>query len=183
MKIRRLISLIILLTLSLFNLEIFAQGEKTASFWGITPSITVEPFYEKGELDINIFPIVFQKTITSRVDLRVASIVNYGIRNENSKLSHVGGQVSFPIHFSKKEEKSMPSKGFYAAPGIGSTRNLIEKHSNFGLWIEPGYFLQISPKYSISFGAQFGATHFWYDDGETKWGNHFGIKIIIGRWF
>ncbi|HOP03687.1 MAG TPA: hypothetical protein PL017_03850 [Tenuifilaceae bacterium] len=160
-----------------------AQENKSATFWGLNPSITVEPFYEEGELDINVFPVVYQKTITHRIDLRVASIVNFGVRNENSKFSHVGAQVSFPVHFSKKENTSVPSKGFYAAPGLGLTRNLIEKHNNFGVWIEPGYNLQISPKYSISFGAQFGATHFWYDNGDTKWGNHFGIKVIIGRWF
>jgi hypothetical protein len=52
-----------------------------------------------------------------------------------------------------------------------------------GLWAEPGYLLSISKKWSISFGAQFGATRFWYDDGRAKTGNHFGVKISIGRWF
>lgn len=183
MKNKVLVYFLTLLSILFHQTITSAQENKTATFWGLTPSITVEPFYEKGELDINIFPIVYQKTITNRVDLRIASIVNYGVRNENSKLSHLGAQVSFPIHFPKKEEKSIPSKGFYAAPGFGATRNLIEKHNNFGVWIEPGYNLQISPKYSISFGAQFGATHFWYDNGDTKLGNHFGIKIVIGRWF
>jgi hypothetical protein len=176
---------IIILTVIFVCISAASRGQDkcSASFWGINPSITVEPFYNKGELDINIFPLVFQKTITRRVDFRISTIVNYGIRNENSAFSHLGAQVSFPVFIIRKDENTLPSNGFFVAPGFGVTRNLIEEHNNFGLWLEPGYNLLISPKYSISFGAQFGATHFWYDNGTKKWGNHFGVKIIIGRWY
>jgi hypothetical protein len=34
----------------------------------------------------------------------------------------------------------------------------------------------------MTFGLQIGGTYFAYDHGQSKWGNHIGIKIIIGKW-
>jgi len=166
-----------------FTINSVAQEKRSINFVGIIPSVTVEPFYNKGELDIDVFPLVYQKTLTSRVDYRIISIVNYGIRNTNSAFSHVGLQVALPLFLTAKENKQLASKGFFLAPGFGATRNLIEKHNNFGLWVEPGYHLLFDDNFAISFGVQFGATHFWYDNGTTKWGNHFGVKVIFGKWF
>lgn len=162
---------------------VFTQQQKTASYLGINPSLTVEPFYEKGELDLNIFPFVYQKTISNRIDLRVSTILNYGIRKATNEISHLGSQIGFLIFLSKKNELLDPSKGFYCAPGIGLTRNIIEAHNNIGFWIEPGYSMLVTEKWSILFGVQLGATHFDYDNGSQKWRNHFGIKIVFGRWF
>lgn len=172
-----------ILILTIISLSLSAQNNKTANFIGINPSVTVEPFYEKGELDVNIFPLVFQKTITKRVDFRLSTILNYGVRNTNSEISHFGARIAFPFFIKKKEDLTLPSKGFYAAPGIGFTRNRIEEHTNIGFWLEPGYNLLVSDKLSISFGVQLGATHFDYDNGTQKWGNHFGMNIILGMWY
>ncbi len=170
-----------LITLGM-NVYSRAQNIKRAAFIGLNPSVTVEPFYEKGELDVNIFPLIYQKTLSRRTDIRVSSILNFGVRNMENEISHYGAQISFPMYFKKKELLSSPSESFYIAPGIGCTRNRIELHTNFGFWAEPGYHLKITEKWTISFGVQLGATHFSYDDNTQKWGNHFGIKIIIGRW-
>ncbi len=178
------IKIVLLILFCLITIaESYSQKKKSINFIGLNPSVTVEPFYEKGEFDINVFPIVYQKTISQRVDIRIISIVNYGIRKSTSSFSHIGFQTAFPHFIIKKTDKLIPSKGFFVAPGFGITRNLMEKHTNFGLWIEPGYNLLFDDKYSLSFSIQFGATHFWYDSGTTKWGNHFGIKIIFGKWF
>jgi len=163
--------------------QINAQNNKRAYFIGLNPAVTIEPFYQKGELDVNIFPIVFQKTLTNRIDFRFSAILNYGVRLTKDEISHYGGQICFPFFLVKKNDFNLPSKGFFVAPGIGITRNRIEKHTNIGFWLEPGYNLMISPKWSLTFGIQLGATHFNYDAGTKKWGNHFGIKIVIGRWF
>jgi len=180
----KLRTVILLVFVYLFSINcISAQRKSSVNFIGLNPSITYEPFYEKGELDINVFPLVYQTPLSKRIDIRVSSIVNYGIRNTNNSFSHLGFQTALPIFFKLKEEKNLPSGGLFIAPGFGVTRNLIEKHSNVGLWVEPGYNLLFDDNFAISFSAQFGATHFWYDNGDTKWGNHFGIKIIIGMWF
>lgn len=167
----------------LLSTQVKSQDRKPLHFLGLNPSITVEPFYNKGEFDLNIFPVVYQRTLTERIDFRILSIVNYGVRKSSSTISHIGGQLAFPIYFRKRDEPANVSNGFFAAPGVGFARNLLEKHSNIGFWIEPGYNLKISEKWIISFGVQFGATHFDYDNGVKKWGNHFGVKIFFGRWF
>ena len=180
----RLTKQIILLTtiLVLQNTQLFAQEDKKYNFLGINPSVTVEPFYEKGELDVNIFPVVYQRPLTKRFDIRLNSILNLGIRNNGNEISHFGCETGFPIFFKPKETKNEISKGFFVAPIFSLTRNRVEEHNNLGLWIEPGYNLLFDNNFAMTFGLQLGRTYFAYDNGQTNWGNHFGIKIIIGKW-
>ncbi|MGA0555242.1 hypothetical protein ACO2Q8_01215 [Larkinella sp. VNQ87] len=160
---------------------VWAQ-EKSATMLGLNPSVTVEPFYEKGELDVNILPLVFQKTLTHRFDLRLISVVNLGIRKAGNQISHLGLEAALPIYLTRKPTRSEPTKGFYLAPGLAFTRNRLEAHSNSSLFLEPGYQLLVGPRTSLSFGLQFGRTHFAYDNDTQKWDGHFGFKLIIGRW-
>lgn len=173
-----------LLTLFLFCFAtaLKAQHDNRFHFLGINPSVTIEPFYEKGEFDINIFPLVYQTALTKRLDMRLNTICNLGIRNNGTKISHFGLETAWPIFFKRKEEQYGISKGFFAAPIISLTRNSIEKHSNIGLWFEPGYNLLFDNNFAMTFGLQLGRTFFNYDEGNNKWGPHFGIKIIIGKW-
>jgi hypothetical protein len=174
------ISLLILIILPIVKL--FGQSENRLHFIGITPSITVEPYYNSGELDINILPLVYQRTINERIDLRATSILNYGIREGNDKISHFGLETAVPFFFKRKEDKSNLSKGFYLAPVFSFTRNKEAEHSNIGLWIEPGYNLLFDNEFAMSFGLQLGGTYFNYDNQTNTWGNHFGFKIIFGKW-
>ncbi|WP_235298203.1 hypothetical protein [Portibacter marinus] len=68
----------------------FSQNDRAHHFIGINPSVTVEHYYEAGEWDINILPLVYQKTLSKRWDLRLNSIINYGLRKEKNLISHVG---------------------------------------------------------------------------------------------
>lgn len=166
----------------IYTNSLSAQEDKRFNFFGINPSVTVEPFYEKGELDINIFPLVYQRSLTKRFDIRLTSILNLGIRNNGNEISHFGIETGFPIFLKSKETQQDISKGFFVAPILSLTRNRVETHNNLGLWIEPGYNLLFDNKIAMTFGLQLGGTYFAYDDGQTKWGNHFGVKIIIGKW-
>lgn len=161
---------------------LLAQEVKSINFLGINPSVTVEPFYEKGELDVNIFPLVYQTPLTKIFDLRLNSILNLGVRNGGNEISHYGIETGIPIFFNSKGTKYEVSNGIFIAPILGLTRNRIEEHNNIGIWIEPGYNLLIDNKYAMTFGLQFGKTYFDYDNGKTNWGNHFGVKIILGKW-
>lgn len=169
--------------LFLINNQILAQENKKFNFVGINPSITVEPFYEKGELDINIFPLIYQRCLTKRLDVRLASTLNLGIRNTGNKISHLGFEAGLPIYFKKKDTEYERSKGFFFAPIMSLTRNSLEAHNNLGLWVEPGYNLLFENDFALSFGIQLGGTYFKKDNGQTTYGNHFGIKIIFGKWF
>lgn len=161
---------------------IFAQEVKKLNFIGLNPSLTVEPFYEKGEMDINIFPLVYQRTLTKRLDIRFTSILNLGIRSNQNEISHFGFETGLPLFFKQKETEMEVSNGFFVAPILSMTRNRIAEHNNLGLWIEPGYNLLFDNNFAMTFGLQLGGTYFAYDNGQTKWGNHFGVKIIIGKW-
>ncbi len=165
-----------------FDNPLIAQSGNRSNFIGINPSVTVEPFYEKGELDINIIPIVYQTPLTNIFDLRLTSICNLGIRNEGNEISHFGIETALPIFFKAKQDKKESSKGLFVAPIVSLTRNRKEEHNNVGLWVEPGYNLLFDNKFALSFGLQLGGTYFSYDNGQTKWGNHFGVKIIFGKW-
>lgn len=172
-----------LLFLSLFSISsIFGQKDRTPNFFGINPSVTVEPFYDKGELDINILPFVYQKPIGIRTHFRITTIVNLGIRNSSSGIGHIGFESAFPIFLKKREAKSEITKGFFVAPNLSLTRNLIEEHNNIGLWLEPGYHLLFENKFAMSFGLQLGATYFLFDNGQKDLGFHFGVKVILGLW-
>ncbi len=153
------------------------------NFWGINPGITVEPYYDSGEFDINVFPLVFQSSITRRLDVRLSGTLNYGIRNGSNELSHLGLEAALPVFFRKKEDKSALSKGFFLSPVLGVSRNLEAGHTNIGTWVEPGYNLLFENHFALSLGLQFGGTYFIYDDSADSWGNHFGVIVIFGKWF
>lgn len=152
-------------------------------FVGLLPSITVETYYEKGELDINVIPLAYQITLTKRFDFRLTPIANYGIRNTQNGFSHIGLGMSTPIFLIKRADKGDIRSGFFLAPVAGITRNIQDEHTNLTFAVEPGYHSLFENKWAFSFGVQFGATHFTYDTGERKWENHFGVKVIFGKWF
>lgn len=175
---------VIMLTifLAICKNPLFAQEDRKANFIGVNPSMTVEPFYDKGELDINIFPLVYQRPLTKRLDIRLTPILNLGVRNNGNEISHIGFETGFPIFFKTKETNNEISKGFFVAPILSLTRNRIEEHNSLGLWIEPGYNLLFDNNLAMTLGLQLGGTYFPQDNGQAKWGNHFGVKIIIGKW-
>jgi hypothetical protein len=169
--------------LFLFGLnKLKAQDTLKLNFVGLNPSVTIEPYYEKGEMDINLLPIVYQRTLNQRVDLRVTSICNLGLRKDSSGLSHLGLETAFPVFWKKKEAKTNNSKGLFVAPIISLTHNFIENYKTIGLWLEPGYNLLFDSKYALSFGLQIGGSYFTYTGSNAAWRNHFGVKVVFGKW-
>ncbi|WP_338769731.1 hypothetical protein WAF17_10425 [Bernardetia sp. ABR2-2B] len=192
-----LVFLLFCTTFCLFSSPLFAQMDSTESIikekksthlWGINPSLTVEPFYEKGEFDINILPIIYQTSFSKRVDFRINPILNLGIRKDFNEFSHIGFEAALPVFIFKKEERFLPSKGFFVAPIFSPSISAsyigrVENRTNLGFWGEVGYNLLIDEKFGLSFGLQYGITHFIYKVGENEITNHFGIKIIFGKWY
>lgn len=164
-------------------MNLFAQKEKSPDFFGINPSITVEPYYNKGEWDVNILPWVWQKPISKRIDLRFNSILNLGIRNTGNVISHFGLEIAAPVFLRKKSQKNECSKDWFIAPILSLTQNATENRSHVGIWCEPGYSLLFENRFAVSFGLQLGMTSFITQQSEVTWGNHFGFKIIFGKWF
>jgi len=182
MKIQKKTKIFILLGIVfILQLNLSAQDKIKDNFIGINPSVTAEPFYEKGEFDINIFPLVYQRVINNHFDFRITSILNLGVREDKNRLSIYGIELAVPYFLSQKGGN--PSRGFLIAPILSLVRYSKEEHLNLGIWCEPGYNILMDKDYSLSIGLQFGATYFSYDNEQNKWREHIGVKIVFGKWF
>ncbi len=158
----------------------FAQ-DKRPIFLGLQPSYTAEPFYEKGELDINVVPLMIQIPIGKRIDFRITSIANYHIGGQNG-FADVGAQMVLPIFIKKREKTKMIAHGFYVGPVMGLGTNLMNDHNTLVLAAEGGYLFPTKKSFSLSLGLQLGASYFDYFNQDNVWRNHFGVKINIGFW-
>ena len=168
-----------ILSLSFFS--IYSQSDR-AIFIGIQPAITVEPEYEKGEFDVNIIPLVFQSSLSKRVDYRIVSIVNYHFGPIN-QISDLGLEIGFPVFLKSKETILEPSSGIFVSPVISFGRNLLNEHYTLTLAAEPGYFFDFNSRFALSLQFQIGGSYFVYDaENENAWRTHFGFKANLGFW-
>lgn len=156
--------------------------KKSTHLWGFNPYVGNEPSYQKGEFDVNFLPILYQTSFSKRVDFRVNPILNFGFREVGALISHIGFETAVPIFIFKKEERFLPSKGFYIAPVFMLSTARFDK-TNRGFWGEIGYNLLIANKYGLSLGLQYGKTHYIYKFSDNEVGNHWGLKIIFGKWY
>ena len=161
--------------------SIFCQTTRNI-FIGIQPSITVEPFYEKGELDINVFPLIIEFPIGMRTNIKLSPIVNYHTGGQEKGISDLGMYGVMPIYFNKRESTAAKSYGFYIGPVLGFGRNVLNEHFTTTLAIEPGYMFEAKKKFTIAIGMQFGASYFAYSTEPSKWYSHWGPKVSFGFW-
>ncbi|MFC2127818.1 hypothetical protein ACFLRU_05490 [Bacteroidota bacterium] len=159
----------------------YGQSDKRI-FLGIQPAITIEPFYDEGELDINLFPIIFEAPITSRANLRIAPIANYHLGGITNGVSDLSLFTVLPVFFKKTENQNDKPYGFYIGPVLGFGRNIINNHYTTTLAFEPGYMFEAKRSFTITLGVQFGASYFAYDIQPNKWTSHFGPKVTFGFW-
>ena len=161
--------------------QLYGQ-HKSPYFIAIQPALTIEPFYEEGELDINVFPFVFEKPIGERIDIRLLPFVNYHTGGSQNGVSDLALYSVLPIFFNKRENSMSKPFGFYLGPVLGFGRNLINEHYTTTLAVEPGYMFEAKKKFSISLGIQFGSSYFSYDAEPNKWILHWGPKVSFGFW-
>jgi hypothetical protein len=180
MQIKRF-PIIIILLFVIFVENVYGQTKKPTLI-GIQPSITVEPFYEKGELDINIFPLVLEIPIGQRINFRFLPLANYHLGGEKNGFSDIGFYTVLPIFFNRRETTEIKPYGFYIGPVIGLGRNFINDHYTATFALEPGYLFQAKKSFTISIGCQFGASYFVYDSEPDKWIFHWGPKVTFGFW-
>jgi hypothetical protein len=151
-------------------------------FIGFQPNITVEPFYEKGEFDADIAPVVLEISVSKRMNFKIAPTVNYRFGGETEGVSDVGAHLVLPVFFKAKENEADRPFGFYLGPVFGFGRNLIGDHYTTTLAVEPGYLFETKNRFTISMGLQLGATYFSYDAEPNKWRSHWGPKFSFGFW-
>lgn len=169
----------ILILLSGLLTNISAQNMKR-TFIGIQPMITKEKFYDKGEFDLNIVPLVVQVSLSELVEIRAISIVNMHF-GTSSEVSHVGAELGLPLYPFRKRESAM--KGIYAAPVFAMVHNRVTSSKEYTFAIEPGYSWIFQKGFSMNAGLQLGGTYFdgTFDGNALK--DHFGFKISLGYSF
>lgn len=169
------------LTLLLISNTLIYAQEKRPIFIGIQPSFTKETFYEEGEFDINIVPLIVQIPLGKLIDIRAVSEVNYHFGTTKG-ISDVGVQFVLPVYFKKKEITKIASHGFYAGPVLGLGTNLLNDHNTLTIAVEPGYMFKANKNFTLALGLQLGASYFDYFNKSNVWYSHLGIKINIGFW-
>jgi hypothetical protein len=175
--------LTIILPLLLYVYITDAYGQtRTPVLLGVQPGVTIEPFYEEGELDVNVFPLLIEVPIGTRTNIKLAPLVNYHIGGEENGVSDVGLYTVFPIFIKERENREDVPFGFYVGPVLGFGRNLLNDHYTTTLAVEPGYMFEAKKSFTITLGVQFGASHFAYDNQPNKWVFHWGPKITFGFW-
>lgn len=171
----------VFLYLLLISQSFVHAQEKRPVFIGLQPSFTRETFYEEGEFDVNIVPLMVQVPVNKWMDIRITSEVNYHFGSTNG-IADVGGQVVMPIYFKKKETAKTISHGFYAGPVLGLGQNLLDDHNTLNLAVEPGYLFKANKSFTLALGLQLGASYFDHFNEPNEWYSHFGLKINIGFW-
>lgn len=169
----------------IFVLIIREQGygqSNTPIFIGIQPNITVEPFYEEGEFDVDIVPIVFEASVGLRTNIKITPTLNYHFGGTTNGISDVGANVVIPFFLKAKDTRADRPYGFYLGPVIGFGRNLMNSHYTTTIGAEPGYMFETKKRFTISMGLQLGGSYFSYDAEPNKWVTHWGPKFSFGFW-
>lgn len=164
----------------LFAANVYSQNN-FSYYIGIHPAITVEKFYDKGEFDLNIVPLVFQLPISKRMDIRLTSIYNYHFGTKR-EVSDVGFELASPIFLRKKESRNEYSHGFFISPVFGFGRNLLNEHNTLTTAAEAGYMFEPFKKFTVTLMLQFGSSYFMYANDENILRQHFGFKVNLGFW-
>ena len=161
--------------------QTFGQST-TPIFIGIQPNITVETFYDQGEFDLDIVPIVFESSVGLRTNIKITPIVNYHFGGTTNGISDIAIYSVLPIFIKAKETRADRPSGFYLGPVIGFGRNIINNHYTTTVGAEPGYMFDAKNRFTISMGLQLGGSYFSYDAEPNKWVTHWGPKFSFGFW-
>jgi len=176
---RNKVLLIAVLLMFLGNCHVSAQ-QKGALYLGLSPDITTEKEYGKGEFDLNVLPIVIQYYLNNTVAIRVSSTVNLHIGN-GTEIAQVGGQVAIPVYFLSKSSSAI--SGIYLAPLGGMSHNYISASNEITTAAEAGYTWNLPGGFTMNLGLQLGGTYFTAEDETAGWRNHSGIKFSLGYTF
>lgn len=173
--------ILIVISALLITLASHAQDRRPV-FIGFSPQLTKEEFYDKGEFDLNIIPVVIQVPVTRRIDFRLSTLGNFRFGGK-SKFSDLGFNLSAPVYFKRKDSIKQKSEGLFISPYLGLSRNVLDKHNTYNMAGQVGYFFLMGETFGMSMHVEYGSTLFIHDELAKEWGPHFGFKVNLGWWF
>ncbi len=145
---------------------------------GLEPAMTVEPFYEDNEFDLNLVPLVIHQRGAESLKTRLILQANYHFADE-AGFNNVGLEVARPAYIF--EEGSFA--GAYTTPIVSLGLNILDDQLKSTMGGEIGYSFDTETNWRFNVALQVGATFFGENDtGPSEWKNHFGIKFHFGKW-
>lgn len=157
------------------------------NYIGLIPSVLAEPYDTINAIEVNALPILFERRIgeNNGFGFQVRPILNYRCFGNKSGFSQMGGTLVANRYFLNVFEE-----GFWLKPQLGAyytyAYNRLDKIQTMTLGIEPGAFMLIAERFSLSVNLQPGVNY--YPDqfsrdfvrSESGFKAHFGIIFHIG---
>jgi hypothetical protein len=186
---RTILSLTLLFVLLWLGNEHTTAQENTlrANYVGFMPAVLAEPYDTIDAIEINILPFLYEHRfgVQNSISIQLRPIVNYRFYKPRPGISQIGGTIAFNKYFLR-----LFSDDFWLKPQLGGyytyAYNRLDEIHTMTLGIEPGAFMPISDRFSLSVILQPGINYypdeFSQDFVETESGfkSHFGVFVHVG---
>jgi len=175
------------LTLLLTQKSAAQEGGLKQNYVGIMPSFLVEPYDTINAVEVNFLPLIFEFRTGEKHDIsfQFRPILNYRFFENQSGISQVGATVAVNKYFLKAF-----ADGFWLKPQLAAyytyAYNRLDKLHTMTLGLEPGVYMQISERFSMSLNLQPGINYYPDDFSQDFVGTdsgfkgHFGIIFHVG---
>jgi len=173
------VTLLISILFFLLASPVFAE-DTTPIYIGVEPRIGREDWYQDGEYDVNVIPLVIEFALSDNISFKTKTsyFMHYG-GSVGSKRSLVGIGGNVFYHF-KPISDSRQYHGLFLGPLLESNYDYIEAMRHSTIAAEVGYAIPVDTDWSVNISAQYGRTNF--SDATKPTADHFGIFVNFGYW-
>lgn len=151
-----------------------------SNYVGILPSFLAEPYDTIDALEINVFPLVYERRFKEKWGIQLRPIINYRIYKPHPGISHIGGTLLVNRYVPELIKKD----DFWITPNIGAyfsyTYNKIESVNTLILGLEPGVLMRLSERFSLNLALQPGIDYFPDDHSRNFVNSSSGFKAHFG---
>lgn len=150
------------------------------SKWMIGAQGIVSAEAEEGNdtvLGINILPIVVEYATSTRLGVRLNSIVNLRVQGSDRDLAERGLGLTMPVYLSK----TSPDGRTFLGPHLNYTRSAYEDRQALTAAAEFGVRWPIADSISLNLEIQLGLARVFGNEVD-EWDTHIGIYPGLGYW-
>ncbi len=180
-------ALCVCMILLVYNDACAQQTDLESNYIGIMPAFLAEPYDTIKALEVNLFPFLYERRMGERndVSLQFRPILNYRFFKDQSGFSQMGGTLAV-----NKYLLNFFADDFWLKPQIALfytyAYNRLDQIQTMTLGIEPGAYMKVSEKFSLSMILQPGLNYYPDDfskefvDSESGFKSHFGVFFHFG---
>tara|TARA_Y100001972_G_scaffold123024_1_gene169593 strand:- start:315 stop:971 length:657 start_codon:yes stop_codon:yes gene_type:complete len=163
------------------------EGDFFKNYIGLIPSLLVEPYDTINALEVNTFPFLFAIRFGNQhhFSLQIRPIFNYRFYRSQSGYSQIGGTIVVNKFFPNPFENINwlnPQLGTF----ITYTYNRLDNIQTLTIGLEPGAYMMVSPRWSMSVNLQPGINYYPnqlsrdFVKAGSGFKGHFGIIFHLG---